>query len=337
MSKIIKNTPFLRKIRRALAVNGYEAEVSWMPRPPYKNIMPSSIIQTKIQKNGEMFIAHHSAHSPATMDDFDRIMSSLLTYGPGASEASINKALHLTKFCNICDEISYPLIGCEYINASEKDYVINIPVSLINTIGDKEEKIVLFIADSDKPLSGWFKESISWSLEQVSKDRRRRDKKGNQKPLMIGGLLASFLRRHENGLIVTKDIIPTVAAVMKDYKADDDAVSVEKLKFSNINLGICYILKSQNINIEEYQAKGYGIIGDRIMFPGFAPATLLQSYSGRPLSCLVEGSPFPDCIIKSASYNKTKKSISVKLAVKPISIGDLIKELELENKQEAQI
>jgi hypothetical protein len=314
----------VRRIRRALERAGHPAEVSLVARPEWCHQTTPFLIETRLTHDGEIHVLHHAAKIPTRADAVDRIIERTLAM-KGVPLSMIEERIAR------CGPTHDRSAGWLVLERSGSDPLLLVPTTMYDVLRRRWDMIMSFPHSCGRMVPG------DTMLEPIVRthidaDARRRDAKGDPTSVMIGGLLAEVLRRHEDGADILMRVIPSLEEALDeaDKGNTSSAVTVDRVTSGAPISGMKWTLKDRLVHLKHYDRPQWSISGDTLVIKQAFPQTVVDGLIGKRLGDVIEGLPLDaELIIRRARLRRSPWSgIGLGLSAKAVHPDDLARELK---------
>lgn len=320
MPKMFKKTAYARRVRRMMEKDNIKSEVEWIEHDQPRNIISNPYLRTKVYIENEVYILDHSLPERPLMADYEKIREQFAKKGFGIKYRKIEELLdRISK--NLCIEKPSQFFATEYY----ENKLIRIPVSVYDMAGQQHQTSLNYYNNS---AHDYTQKAQKISLEIESNAKKYVLKNGKPKPIKISSALVAFLKSYENALSLLSQFEDEIKKEINKTTNIDERLKIKKVNFC-VN-DIYFVLKSGQINITNYGYKGIRIHNDNIIVRGSIPDSVANAVIGKPVDEIIKGMPIGQGtnIKKLTVLKAPKDSISLKISQKPMTIKELIKEIQ---------
>lgn len=326
MPKMFKKTAYARRVRRMMEKDNIKTEVEWIEHDQSRNIISNPYLRTKVHIDNEIYILDHSLPERPLMADYERIRRKFTKRDYGIKYRKIEELLdRISK--NLCIEKPSQFFATEYY---ENNKIIRIPASVYDMAGQQHQINLNYYNNT---AHDYTQKAQKISLEIEFNAKKYVLKNGKPKPIKISSTLVAFLKSYENALSLLSQFEDEIKKEVNKTTAIDERLKIKKVNFC-VN-DIYFVLKSGQINITNYGYKGIRIHNDNIIVKGSIPDSVANAVIGKPVKEIIKGMPIGQGtnIKKLTMLKAPKNSISLKISQKPMTIKELIKEIQESQKQ----
>jgi len=315
----------VRRIRRALERAGHPAEVSLVSKPEWYHQTTSFLLETRLTHEGQVHVLHHSTRIPTRTDAVDRIIERTLAM-KGVPLSTIEERIAR------CGPTHDRSAGWLVLERSGSDPLVLVPTTMYDVLRRRWDMIMSFPHSCGSMVPG---DTMLEPIVQthIDADARRRDAKGNPTSVMIGGLFAEVLRRHEDGADILMRVIPSLEEALDEADKGNtgSAVTVDRVISGAPVLGMKWTLKDRLVHLKDYDRPQWSITGDTLVIKQAFPQTVVDGLIAKHLGDVIEGLPLdPGLVIRRARLRRSPWSgVGLGLSAKAVHPDDLARELKV--------